>query len=164
MYMYSIHTYSYYDIIILYDKKINVRKCNWICWYCAWNENKFCKWTELLLRSIHHNTANMNIFKTKELNFTMGGLEWLQTQVNHLKPAATWVISSRKMMSKMAADSGSLFFANLSNVLGWTSSPLKKGKYISMYMHFQTMSSKSMPLCKQVKSKALHLQMNLFFK
>lgn len=164
MYMYSIHTYSYYDIIILYDKKINVRKCNWICRYCAWNENKFCKWTELLLCSIHHNTANMNIFKTKELNFTMGGLEWLQTQVNHLKPAATWVISSRKMMSKMAADSGSLFFANLSSVLGWTSSPLKKGKYISIYMHFQTMSSKSMPLCKQVKSKALHLQMNLFFK
>lgn len=50
----------------------------------------------------------------------------MQTQENHLRPAATWVISSRKIISKMAADSGSLFFANFSNVLGWTSSPLKK--------------------------------------
>lgn len=122
---------------------------------------KFCKWTELLLpvRIICHK-VNMLKNQTADFFFTMGGMEWLQTQVNHLRPAATWVISSRKIISKMAADSGSLFFANFSNVLGWTSSPLKKkgGGYILMDMNFQT-TSKSTPYCKQVKSNA---QMSYF--
>lgn len=127
---------------------------------------KFCKWTELLLSIVHHNSVNMCIFKTKLLNFTMGGLEWLQTQVNHLRPAATWVISSRKMISKMAADSGSLFFANFSNVLGWTSSPLKNIEDIHIFQC--TCTSKQhrsqRPRCKQVNSNALHNYTDEFFE
>lgn len=124
-----IHNYSNYDIIILYDKKIySENVTEYLCRYFAWNKNFANRQNYYYALFIITQLLNMCKFKTKMLIFfTMGGLEWLQTQENHLRPAATWVISSRKIISKMAADSGSLFFANFSNVLGWTSSPLKTG-------------------------------------